>query len=129
MWTYACTFGDLSCVPSGANIVLEPIRLTGQSGLSELLQNVTTAWLPRARQVGDVLGAVTPLRSLANLVGGVAMLVSEPIRHYYEEEEGGTLTACVCVYFWVGVSVWAALVTLVLHLTPFFFFFFLKNAS
>ncbi|CAG8790251.1 9429_t:CDS:2, partial [Racocetra fulgida] len=70
-----------------AEMTLRGLKLTGVKGVSRLLEDLGSAWLPHITntQVPNVVSGVAPIRSLVNIGSGVADLILLPIEQYKKD--------------------------------------------
>lgn len=70
-----------------ADMVLRHCVLYGISGFPRMSQMLNDTWMPDVKntQLGYVLAGVAPVRSLANLGGGIKDLVAVPMREYKKD--------------------------------------------
>lgn len=70
-----------------ADMVLRHCVLYGISGFPRMSQVLNDTWMPDVKntQLGDVLAGVAPVRSLANIGGGIKDLVAVPMREYKKD--------------------------------------------
>lgn len=70
-----------------ADMILRHCVLYGISGFPRMSQMLNDTWMPDVKntQLGYVLAGVAPVRSLANLGGGIKDLVAVPMREYKKD--------------------------------------------
>ncbi|KAJ2232541.1 autophagy- protein 2 [Coemansia sp. RSA 485] len=70
-----------------AEMTLSTVKVRGVAGISKLVRELGSAWLPHLTQtqIPGVVSGMTPLRSLVNIGSGVADLVILPLEQYRKD--------------------------------------------
>ncbi|KAJ1827699.1 autophagy- protein 2 [Coemansia sp. RSA 2599] len=70
-----------------AEMTLNTVKVRGVAGVSKLVRELGSAWLPHLTQtqIPGVVSGMTPLRSLVNIGSGVADLVILPLEQYRKD--------------------------------------------
>ncbi|KAJ1648591.1 autophagy- protein 2 [Coemansia asiatica] len=70
-----------------AEMTLNTVKVRGVAGISKLVRELGSAWLPHLTQtqIPGVVSGMTPLRSLVNIGSGVADLVILPLEQYRKD--------------------------------------------
>ncbi|KAJ1966306.1 autophagy- protein 2 [Dipsacomyces acuminosporus] len=70
-----------------AEMTLRTVKVRGVAGISRLVRELASAWLPHLTQtqIPGVVAGMTPIRSLVNIGSGVADLVILPLEQYRKD--------------------------------------------